>query len=166
MNKSAKVRMLLRRNPNTKAGAVVETVDCTMQQAHVMLNTQRKQMGIIRQKNGTYKLKERMQSSVEIPPTDGTLNIVETHFPIAVEDLNTTVWDTPPDTTNPDPVNHPWHYKVGGIETIDFIEAKNLGYNLGNVVKYITRADHKGNKLQDLQKAQWYLNREISKAQA
>ena len=60
-----------------------------------------------------------------------------------------------------DPVNHPAHYKVGGIETIDFIEAKSLGYNLGNVVKYITRSDHKGNRLQDLEKARWYLDREI-----
>jgi hypothetical protein len=63
-----------------------------------------------------------------------------------------------------DPVEHPAHYKVGGIETIDFIEAKNLGYNLGNVVKYITRADHKGNKLEDLRKAQWYLTRAIETA--
>jgi hypothetical protein len=62
----------------------------------------------------------------------------------------------------PDPVNHPAHYKYGGIETIDFIEAKELGYNLGNVVKYITRSDHKGNRKQDLQKALWYLNREIA----
>ena len=60
-----------------------------------------------------------------------------------------------------DPVNHPAHYKVGGIETIDFIEAKKLNYRLGNVIKYLTRADHKGNKLQDLKKAQWYLEREI-----
>ena len=62
-----------------------------------------------------------------------------------------------------DPVNHPAHYKTGGIETIDFIEAKKLNYNLGNVVKYITRADHKGNRKQDLEKALWYLNREIGK---
>lgn len=62
----------------------------------------------------------------------------------------------------PDNVNHPAHYKVGGIETIDFIEAKQLNYNLGNVVKYITRADHKGNNIEDLQKARWYLNREIA----
>jgi hypothetical protein len=61
-----------------------------------------------------------------------------------------------------DPVNNPTHYTVGGIETIDFIEAKKLGYNLGNVVKYLTRADHKGNKLEDLRKAQWYLTREIN----
>lgn len=59
-------------------------------------------------------------------------------------------------------VNHPPHYKVGGIETIDFIEAKGLDYNLGNVVKYVTRAEYKGNKLQDLEKARWYLDRAIS----
>ena len=60
-----------------------------------------------------------------------------------------------------DPVNKPAHYTVGGIETIDFIEAKKLNYNLGNVVKYITRADHKGLRKQDLEKAMWYLTREI-----
>ncbi len=64
----------------------------------------------------------------------------------------------------PDPVNHPYHYKVGGIETIDFIEAKELNYNMGNAVKYISRADHKGNRLQDLEKAKWYIDRELAKA--
>lgn len=62
----------------------------------------------------------------------------------------------------PDAVNHPAHYKVGGIETIDFIEAKKLNYNIGNVIKYLTRADHKGNRKQDLEKAKWYLERELS----
>jgi hypothetical protein len=51
-----------------------------------------------------------------------------------------------------DMVNNPAHYKVGGIETIDFIEAKNLNYNLGNVVKYVTRAGHKGSRKEDLEK--------------
>jgi hypothetical protein len=60
-----------------------------------------------------------------------------------------------------DNVNSPAHYKAGGIETIDFIEAKELGYNLGNVIKYVSRADHKGKKLEDLKKAEWYLAREI-----
>ena len=63
--------------------------------------------------------------------------------------------------SNVDLVNHPPHYTTGGIETIDFIEAKKLNYNLGNVVKYITRADHKGNRAEDLRKAKWYLEREI-----
>lgn len=61
-----------------------------------------------------------------------------------------------------DMVNHPSHYKVGGIETIDFIEAKGLSYNLGNVIKYVTRAGHKGDRKQDLEKARWYLDREIN----
>ena len=65
------------------------------------------------------------------------------------------------DFVKPDPVNHPAHYTTGGIETIDFIEAKNLNYNLGNAVKYITRAGLKGNRIEDLQKAKWYLEREI-----
>ena len=63
--------------------------------------------------------------------------------------------------SNVDLVNSPPHYTTGGIETIDFIEAKKLNYNLGNVVKYITRADHKGNRVEDLRKAKWYLEREI-----
>jgi Protein of unknwon function (DUF3310) len=60
-----------------------------------------------------------------------------------------------------DMVNSPPHYTAGGIETIDFIEAKGLNYNLGQVVKYISRADFKGRRLEDLKKAQFYLNREI-----
>lgn len=60
-----------------------------------------------------------------------------------------------------DLVNHPSHYKVGGIETIDFIEAKGLNYHLGNAVKYISRADHKGTSIQDLKKAVWYILRDI-----
>jgi len=66
-------------------------------------------------------------------------------------------------THHTDMVNHPPHYKMGGIETIDFIEAKQFGYNLGNVVKYISRADFKGSHYEDLLKARWYLNREIAK---
>jgi hypothetical protein len=61
-----------------------------------------------------------------------------------------------------DNVNSPNHYTTGGIETIDFIEAKKLGYNLGNVVKYVSRADYKGRLIEDLRKAEWYLKREIA----
>jgi hypothetical protein len=68
-------------------------------------------------------------------------------------------------TLSVDVVNNPPHYTVGGIETIDFIEAKKLPYNLGNVVKYVSRADHKGRRVEDLRKAQWYLNREIERVQ-
>jgi len=60
-----------------------------------------------------------------------------------------------------DAVNHPAHYTTGMIEVISFIEDKGLAYHLGNVVKYICRAPHKGTEEQDLRKAQWYLNRYI-----
>lgn len=62
-----------------------------------------------------------------------------------------------------DPVNHPAHYTAGGIETIDYIEAKGLNYHLGNVVKYVSRAGKKGVALEDLKKAKWYLEREIQR---
>ena len=66
---------------------------------------------------------------------------------------------TPPAT---DPVNHPPHYTKGGIETIDFIEAKDLNYRLGNVIKYVSRAGKKdSDPIVDLEKAAWYLQREI-----
>lgn len=59
-------------------------------------------------------------------------------------------------------VDHPSHYRRDtGIEAIDAIEAWGLGFNLGNVVKYIARAGHKGDALEDLEKARWYLSREI-----
>lgn len=61
-----------------------------------------------------------------------------------------------------DMVNRPPHYTDGGMEVIDFIEAKRLDYHLGNVVKYITRAGKKDDELQDLKKARWYLDRAIS----
>ena len=61
-----------------------------------------------------------------------------------------------------DMVNQPPHYTKGGIETIDFIDAKELNYNLGNVVKYVARSELKGARIEDLKKAKWYLDREIN----
>jgi len=60
-------------------------------------------------------------------------------------------------------VNHPPHYggKDNSYETIKVIEAWGLNFNLGNAVKYISRADKKGNNVEDLRKAAWYLEREI-----
>ena len=59
-------------------------------------------------------------------------------------------------------VDHPDYYKTGGIEAIDVIEAWNLDFCLGNTIKYISRAGRKSDKvLEDLEKAAWYLNREI-----
>ena len=64
-----------------------------------------------------------------------------------------------------DPVNRPAHYTDGRIEVIDFIEDKQLGYHLGNAVKYISRAGKKDPEktAEDLKKAVWYLNRYIDR---
>lgn len=59
-------------------------------------------------------------------------------------------------------VNHPSHYQHG-IEPIDYIESHDLNFNLGNVIKYVSRAPFKGTELEDLKKAKWYLEREIKK---
>lgn len=64
-----------------------------------------------------------------------------------------------------DNVNHPNHYNSGRIEVIDFIEDKELGFHLGNAIKYISRAGRKdaNNTIEDLRKAVWYINRQIER---
>lgn len=61
----------------------------------------------------------------------------------------------------PDLINHPPHYTShpSGVECITITE--HMGFNLGNAIKYIWRADEKGNALDDLRKAEWYIQREI-----
>jgi hypothetical protein len=134
VNKLEIVRKMLEHNPKTKAEDVAKKLGVGKAYAYVLMSKARKTNNKpekILQSVAVAKFKEHMEAL-------GKVTIVED-----------------------DPVNQPAHYKVGGIETIDFIEAKKLNYNLGNVVKYITRADHKSNKLEDLRKAQWYLSREI-----
>ena len=60
-----------------------------------------------------------------------------------------------------DDVNSPAHYTTGNIEVIDYIEDKEFCYHMGNVIKYISRAEWKGDELKDLKKARWYLERKI-----
>ena len=59
-------------------------------------------------------------------------------------------------------VNHPSHYNKG-IEPIDIIESWDLNFSLGNAIKYILRAPYKNDELEDLEKAKWYLEREIKR---
>jgi len=61
-----------------------------------------------------------------------------------------------------DPVNHPKHYTQhpSGVECIQITE--HMGFCLGNAVKYIWRADLKHDAIEDLEKAKWYLEREIA----
>lgn len=157
-----KILAYMRKNPNSKPKEVAKAVG----------------VGISCVYNVTYQLRKELKATqrvveaklntlpheAEVERVKGLLNtITQGAVRRRIQGMN-------PDDVNyfrqatgtPDVVNHPAHYKVGGIEVIDFIESKGLTYNLGNVVKYVSRADHKGNKLEDLKKAQWYLNREVS----
>ena len=60
-----------------------------------------------------------------------------------------------------DLIHNPSHYTYSKYESIDVIKEWKLDFDLGNVVKYIARCDHKGNKIQDLNKALEYLQHEI-----
>jgi hypothetical protein len=69
-------------------------------------------------------------------------------------------------TKGEDPVNSPAHYRwlPNGIEVIDITET--LNFTMGNAVKYILRADHKGKPIEDLRKAAWYIEREIARRES
>ena len=136
MSKLNDVINMMVTNPKVKAGYIAKKHGITMSYTYTLMSQARKRLGVVKVPKAGWKLPPRMQAVQE----------------------NQIIVEAP---TKADNVNHPAHYKVGGIETIDFIEAKKLNYNIGNVVKYVTRADHKGNRLEDLEKARWYLDREI-----
>jgi hypothetical protein len=141
------------RNPNASAAEIVRATGVTKATAY-------KQKWI---------LKKQLASGVDLsslkvrrgrPRKNKLIDLSKAGSP-----LNTPDPRMPNFTPKHDLVNHPAHYTDGGIEVIDFIEAKRLGYHLGNVVKYICRAGKKGtnNGLEDLRKAQWYLKRAIER---
>jgi hypothetical protein len=156
--KAAQVRAYVAANPKAKPKQIAEALGTGLQYVYtVMYNTKKK--ANVAKKRATLKLpkvKKAMETQKQV--LQGAIE----HWKNISMSTSNTPMQIEMFEPKPDEVNHPAHYKVGGIETIDFIEAKKLGYNLGNVVKYLTRADHKGNKLEDLRKAQWYLTREIS----
>jgi hypothetical protein len=179
MNKDSKltsVKKLLIKYPNTKAEVLVRQMGVSKVYAYNLLSGARKALGMNQYPDGTWKLKERMQSTrpatrdekisnpsvYEVPENEKKENW-ETIYVATSGQSILEGGPTEAELNGADNVNHPAHYKTGGIETIDFIEAKNLSYHLGNVVKYIARADSKGNREEDLLKARWYLNREIAK---
>ena len=157
-NRMLQVRKMLDVNPKIKTAEVVAKLGIAKSYAYVLMSKARKMN------------KESKPQGKLLYRLTGTQAIMAQKMGIPIEDYAMAEGEVVGIAPDPvkfepvkaDPVNHPSHYTAGGIETIDFIEAKRLGYNLGNVVKYITRSDHKGNKLEDLRKAQWYLTREIN----
>jgi hypothetical protein len=154
VTKAAQVRNYVAKNPKAKPAEVAEAIGVGLQYVYTVLWNAKKKAGVKAKKTTLTlpKIKKGMAEHKKIMDETikgwKTLSITSSNTPMQIEMF--------------DPVDHPAHYKVGGIETIDFIEAKKLNYNIGNVVKYLTRADHKGNRMEDLRKAQWYLTREIS----
>jgi hypothetical protein len=154
VTKAAQVRSYVAANPKAKPQEVADATGVSIQYVYTVLWNAKKKAGVKAKKTTLTlpKIKKGMAEHKKIMDETikgwKTLSITSSNTPMQIEMF--------------DPVDHPAHYKVGGIETIDFIEAKKLNYNIGNVVKYLTRADHKGNKMEDLRKAQWYLTREIS----
>jgi hypothetical protein len=149
---SAKIRKYIQQNPTKKVTEVAKDLGVKYQYVYVI-----KRKMDVNYAPKPYLTKARVaKMKAEFKPAPHMLVDLTQH-----EDGSITEKITMIEPAH-DPVNHPAHYKYGGIETIDFIEAKELGYNLGNVVKYITRSDHKGNRKEDLLKAQWYLTREIN----
>ena len=163
LKKTEQVRRLLQANPKTKTEDVCRKLGIAKSYAYVLMSKARKDLADevsqryekIRQNVAQGNAKIRMQTARQFN------NLPEGMTAAEVEEI---VADVNQAIAQHDAVNHPEHYTAGGIETIDFIETKNLNYRLGNVVKYITRADHKGDRLENLKKAQWYLNREIEKS--
>lgn len=148
--RASKIRKFIIDNPTAKTAAIAKLFDTRYQNVYA-----------VRRKMETEKIaKEENWQNLAIASTMVPIT-KDAVTGISPKRLLEVAYEL---TVKPDAVNHPAHYKVGGIETIDFIEAKSLDYNLGNVVKYVTRADHKGNKLEDLRKAQWYLTRAIETA--
>ena len=157
-NKIEQVRVLLERNPRMKTADVMKALGTTKSYTYVLMSKARSSY----QKQYGETIEDRM---IRLRDLAKRIEIVRpNNLPkgMTVAEAEEIVADVNQAISQHDSVNHPKHYIAGGIETIDFIEAKKLGYNLGNVVKYITRAGHKGNQLEDLRKAQWYLTREIN----
>lgn len=100
----------------------------------------------------------------ESAPVISKMETTESYIRIdAVKDLYADVVTTDKKTNSiSNAIDHPSHYNRGKIEVIDFIEDQGLSFHLGNVIKYIARAGSKGDKLEDLKKARWYLDRYIN----
>jgi hypothetical protein len=161
MSKSKQVLAYIAKNPKAKPKEVADACGVKLHTVYNVTYTARKSTSSVPLTTLAFNVsKGRMKSNAEIRDKLATLPTVRTH-PVTGKLLMQGGADIVT-THHTDMVNEPPHYKTGGVETIDFIEAKKLDYNLGNVVKYITRADHKGDKYEDLCKARWYLNRAIA----
>ena len=160
MSKSKQVLAYIAKNPRAKPKEVADACGVKLHTVYNVTYTARKSTSSVPLTTLAFNVSKGKLNNAQIRDKLATLPTVRTH-PVTGKLLMQGGADIVT-THHTDMVNNPPHYTTGGVETIDFIEAKKLDYNLGNVVKYITRADHKGDKYEDLCKARWYLNRAIA----
>lgn len=170
LSRAEKIRRFIRTNPGAPISYIASQFDTTYQIVYMIKRNMKpekvKVQGVIMTKDDVTKLtpeqnarlaynatkrKSRMQSS-------DSLNAMIKEAEDARKEMAITMIEPPAD-----PVNHPAHYKVGGIETIQYIKAKLTpeeyrGYLKGNLLKYSSRIGHKGAAQIDAGKAGWYAN--------
>ena len=154
--RAVKVREFILMNPNVDAQTIADKFHTTLQSVYNIRYHLKKKLA----EKG--QVLERAESSSKTPTPDVQFKPIK-----RIEQL-LNEWNPPkiPEVmvVQPDPVNHPAHYTHGGIETIDFIQAKLTpeefrGYLKGNILKYGSRIGHKENDMQDAGKLAWYTNK-------
>jgi hypothetical protein len=148
VSKTTKVAALLAKGESVQE--IVKAVDCNKALVYMVRKAHFPEMG--------RKYKSRKKTKTE--------NVKLTHLDAAFEAVRKGAKALSNKLLEDEAVNHPAHYTVGGIEVYDFIKAKGLSYELGNVVKYVSRAEFKANKVEDLRKARWYLDAAIKQEEA
>jgi hypothetical protein len=144
---SHKVRAFLKLHPKAKAATVAKDLGIKPSVVHSTMWRDKK-FGAPKRKY-TKKKQEWNWDTVAVVSSNTPFDSASIPLPITMEEPKVDV------------VNHPPHYKVGGIEVIDFIKAKLTpeefrGYLKGNVLKYTSRAGHKDDAAQDVDKMVWY----------
>ena len=155
LSKTQKIRNYMKDHPEAKAKAIAEAIGTKINYVYTVMHQERKKLKASATPDSLVKVQGVMMGK------DDKSNLTD-------EQMSRLVFNA----TKPkirmqrsiDDVNQPPHYKIGGIETIDVIEAKLTpeefrGYLKGNVMKYASRTGYKGDALQDAGKMAWYANR-------
>jgi hypothetical protein len=152
LSKTQKIRNYMKDHPEAKAKAIAEAIGTKINYVYTVMHQERKKL----------KASATPDSLVKV---QGVIMGKDDKSNLTDEQMSRLVFNA----TKPkirmqrsiDDVNHPPHYKIGGIETIDVIEAKLTpeefrGYLKGNVVKYLTRIGYKDDAGKDVDKMVWY----------
>lgn len=152
LSKTQKIRNYIKDHPEAKAKAIAEAIGTKINYVYTIMHNERKKLKASATPDSLVKVQGVTMSK------DDKNNLTD-------EQMSRLVFNA----TKPkirmqrsvDDVNHPPHYKIGGIETIDVIEAKLTpeefrGYLKGNVVKYLTRIGYKDDAGKDVDKMVWY----------